>query len=431
MNNHLEGEDMNINNINNVKIKIDKQMKITSFGGYFIVNKIMKQLGLKELFGTGLGLKVRERNFKEIDYINSVIANLMTNGIYVSDIDRLKGDITFQNYAGFERGVPGGNAVVKYFSKADESSVEKMKSINFETGRRIINEMRKSNKSFGRKIYVFMDSSEIEVTGDQIEGAERNYNGDKSLRIHWIYFEDFIIGGDLYSSSHFVTYGWRELLDNLSKMTDLLDSEIHIFMDSAYYDYDIIHYIEEHDWTYTITMKHNESLIEDADALAESSWAEDYSDFDYYSEREKSFRRVIVRRIEKEEPDLFGKYNYGFIITNSKESPKSVYETHSLKMGMENNFKHLLIDFNLHHPRFLSLTSNQLYYQLAILSYNLVKAIQYLYLDGHYFFMRVRRFISHFILIAGKLIKHSREKIINLIRYPYDEKRLRRIVMMC
>lgn len=376
---------MKMKDINNVKIKIDKQMKITSFGGYFIVNKIMKQLGLKELFGTGLGLKVRERSFKEIDYINSVIANLMTNGIYVSDIDKLKGDITFQNYAGFERGVPGGNAVVKYFSKADESSVEKMKSINFETGRRIINEMRKHNKSFGRKIYVFMDSSEIEVTGDQIEGAERNYNGDKSLRIHWIYF----------------------------------------------YDYDIIHYIEEHDWTYTITMKHNESLIEDADALAESSWADDYSDFDYYSEREKSFRRVIVRRIEKEELDLFGKYNYGFIITNSKESPKSVYETHSLKMGMENNFKHLLIDFNLHHPRFLSLTSNQLYYQLAILSYNLVKAIQYLYLDGHYFFMRVRRFISHFILIAGKLIKHPREKIINLIRYPYDEKRLQRIVMMC
>jgi len=422
---------MKMNGINNVKIKIDEQMKITGFGGYFIVEKMMRQLGLQDLFGTGLGLKVRERDFKETDYINSVIANLMTNGIYVSDIDRLKGDNTFQNYAGFERGIPSGNAVAKYFSKADVASVEKMKFINFETTRRIINEMRKHNKSFGRKIYVFMDSSEIEVTGDQIEGAERNYNGDKSLRIHLIYFEDFIIGGDLYSSSHFVTYGWRELLDNLSKMSDLLESEIHIFMDSAYYDYEIIHYIEEHDWTYTITMKHNESLFENADALDESSWDCDYSELDYYSEKEKRFRRVVVRRIEMEDPDLFGKYNYGFIITNSKESPKLVNKAHSLKMGMENNFKHLLIDFNLHHPRFLSLAPNKLYYQLAILSYNLIKAIQYLYLDGHYFFMRVRRFISHFIMIAGRLVNHARGKIMKLIRYPYDEKRLRRIIMIC
>ncbi len=81
---------MQKNGINNVKIKIDKQMKITSFGGYFIVEKMIRQLGLIDLFGTGLGLKVRERDFKETDYINSVIANLMTNGIYVSDIDRLK-----------------------------------------------------------------------------------------------------------------------------------------------------------------------------------------------------------------------------------------------------------------------------------------------------------------------------------------------------
>ena len=422
---------MKKNGLNNVKIKIDEQMKITGFGGYFIVDKMMRQLGLQDLFGTGLGLKVRERDFKETDYINSIIANLMTNGIYLSDIDRLKGDNTFQDYAGFERGIPTGNAVGKYFSKADAHSVEKMKFINFETTRRIINEMRKHDKSFGRKIYVFMDSSEIEVTGDQIEGAGRNYNGDKSLRIHCIYFEDFIIGGDLYSSSHFVTYNWRELLDNLSKMSDLLESEIHIFMDSAYYDYDVIHYIEEHDWTYTITMKHNESLFENADALDESRWDCDHSEFDYYSEKEKRFRRVVVGRIEKKYPDLFGDYNYGFIITNSKESPKSLYEAHSLKMGMENNFKHLLIDFNLHHPRFLSLIPNKLYYQLAILSYNLIKAIQYLYLDGHYFFMRVRRFISHFIMIAGKLVDHAREKIMKLIRYPYDEKRLRRIIMIC
>jgi len=116
---------MKKNGMNNVKIKIDEQMKITGFGGYFIVEKMMRQLGLQDLFGTELGLKVRERDFKETDYINSVIANLMTNGIYVSDIDRLKGDNTFQNYAGFERGIPSGNAVAKYFSKADVASVKK------------------------------------------------------------------------------------------------------------------------------------------------------------------------------------------------------------------------------------------------------------------------------------------------------------------
>ena len=46
-----------------------------------------------------------------------------------------------------------------------------------------------------------------------------NKNGINNVKIKiddWIYFEDFIIGGDFYSSSHFVTYEWQELLDNLS-----------------------------------------------------------------------------------------------------------------------------------------------------------------------------------------------------------------------
>jgi len=70
------------------------------------------------------------------------------------------------------------------------------------------------------------------------------------------------------------------------------------------------------------------------------------------------FHRVAVKRVEK---DLFGKYDYYCIITNNRKlSPEQIFYRHSTKTGMENRFKDLLIDFNLHHPRMQSLFANKL-----------------------------------------------------------------------
>ena len=113
---------------------------------------------------------------------------------------------------------------------------------------------------------------------------------------------------------------------------------------------------------------------------------------------------------------------YYCINTNNRElTPERIFYRHSTKMGMENRFKDLLIDFNLHHPRMRSLSANRLYCQVVMLVYNLIKAIQYLKLKGHDFFLSIRSFILKFIIIPGKLVKHSGRRILKLPYFPGGE----------
>lgn len=408
-----------------VNVEIDSKLKITSFGGYFNILKMMNHLNICEMLSRGLGIKSRIRDYTEGDYLHSVIANLSTGGLVISDIDRFQEDKVFQEIAGFDNGVPLSNAVIKYFKKADEESIKKMEQINLVAIKRILKKVKNGRKP-ALRVFSFIDSSELEVDGKKIEGAAKNYNGDIALRYHAIFLEDFLIYSKIFSpEGHYVTYGWQDLMQALIEVQNIVESEIHLLMDSAYYDYSIINFIESQGWKYTISMDKFDCLIEEARVLSEQSWENDYNSFPYYSETDKRFHRVIIKRKERE-PDLFGKYDYSFVITNNEdESAERLYKRHSLKMGMENHFKDLLIDLNLHHPRFLKLESNQLYYQIAMLVHNLLKAIQYLKLVGEDFFLCIRRLIIRYILIGGRLVKHAGRRVLKLPYYPGGEERLK------
>lgn len=101
-----------------------------------------------------------------------------------------------------------------------------------------------------------MDTTELEVYGKQFEGASKNYNGDQALRIHAIFLEDFLVSLRLYSprGNHIIN-GWKDLLDDLKNIQDMINTEIHLMMDSAYFDYSIITRIEQEDWKYSISLK--------------------------------------------------------------------------------------------------------------------------------------------------------------------------------
>ena len=410
-----------------VNYKIDKNLKVTNYSGLGIFHSVMRRFSLFKKLSSGLGMKSRVRTFSEFDYIYLLMINLASGGGVISDINRFRNDKVFQKIFNFSKAIPQSSAVYKFLDTANEGSVRKFQEINTETLSTILKKVYKNRKK-PLRLLCFLDSTELEVYGKRFEGSSKNYNGDTALRVHALFLEDFLVSLRLYSPANkFVTFGWESLFEDLKSIQKVINSQIYILMDSAYFNYDIISQIEKEGWQYSITLKKFDTFFEESRIIPEEKWKADYSSFEYIPNNTDKSYRVIVKRTERER-DLFGKYDYYYIITNNRElSAEQIYLRHSVKMGMENRFKDLLIHLNLHHPRKQSLLANRLYYQIAMLVYNLIKSIQYLHIKGDDFFLSIRSFILKYIFIPGKLITHAGKLILKLPYYPHGEKLLLRL----
>jgi len=409
-----------------INYEIDENMELTNYAGLGIIIKLMEMLNIFRELSVKFGMKVRNKVYSEFNYIYLLLINFLTGGGVIRDIERFKNDKVFQKLFNFSKDIPNSSAIYKFLYKANKEAVERFYKINNNILKKILKLVYKNRKK-ALRVYCFMDSSELEVYGKDFEGASKNYNGDMALRIHAIFLEDFLVSLRLYSpKGHNVTYGWEELLNDLKSIQDIIgSSEIYIMMDSAYYDYDLIDRIEKEGWKYSITAKNYPILFDEADIISESDWEDNYSSFEYFPEKRDKSYRIVVKREEKEEKDLFFKYDYHFIITNNREeTPQKIFSLHSTKMGMENHFKDLLIYLNLHHPRQKSLFANRFYYQIGMLAYNLIKAIQYLKITGHDFFLSIKSFILRYIFIPGKLVTYSNKLTLKIPYFPGGKKHL-------
>jgi hypothetical protein len=409
-------------NLNEINAVIDSGQKITAFGGFWWLKKFMERLGIGAVFAQDYGIKQRRRGFSERDYFLSVLYSLLSGGKAISDIEKIRGDKAFKRLSGLTRGIPTAGAVLRFFNSSRGASVERFLDFNAAFAERLLHLMRINMLRFGKVVYAFMDSSEIEVYGEQFEGAGKNYEGNLALRLHAVFLEDFLCGLELHEVSHFVTFGWEHLLKRLSKAARAIRSKAHILLDSAYFDHRIINAIIAGRHYYSITCKHYPSLEDEARSLEPEQWKGDYAEFAYKPIGIAEPQRVAVRRFKKYCPDLFSEYNYAFVMTNRGGlTAQEIFDIHSAKSGYENNFKGLLSGLGLHHPRFMKLNANRLFCQVAMLAYNIMQAAKYLVLNGtKYFFTSVSGFIYRFVTNAGRLVTHNFKATLKLTEYPLD-----------
>jgi hypothetical protein len=252
-----------------VNYKIDPSLKITTYSGLKIFRQAMKSFSVFNKLETDFGMKTRNKKYLEFDYFYTLMANLVTGGTVIDDVMRFRNDKVFQKVFGFVKGIPQSSAIYKFLGKVHPKAIEKFQNINRETLLSILTKVYKGRKPVVR-VLCFMDSSELEVYGKHFEGASKNYNGDQALRIHAIFLEDFLVSLRLYSpKDKYVTFGWQDLLDDLKLIQDVVNTEIHIMMDSAYYDYEIIKRIEDEGWKYSITLKKFDVFFEESRVIPE------------------------------------------------------------------------------------------------------------------------------------------------------------------
>jgi hypothetical protein len=74
-------------------------------------------------------------------------------------------------------------------------------------------------------------------------------------------------------------------------------------------------------------------------------------------------------------------------------------------------FKEVLRGLDLHHPPCESLTANRMFYAIAALAYNLIKAVQILYLADECQSWTVPTLLRQVVRLPAVLVQHARRMI--------------------
>jgi len=91
-------------------------------------------------------------------------------------------------------------------------------------------------------------------------------------------------------------------------------------------------------------------------------------------------------------------WRHGFVTCEERDSTPQA----------ERRLSELLSDLDLHHPPCQDLLANRSFYTLATLAYNVLAALQLLYLSAEQTPRRIRTLIRHLLLVPVEMVRHAR-----------------------
>jgi hypothetical protein len=112
----------------------------------------------------------------------------------------------------------------------------------------------------------------------------------------------------------------------------------------------------------------------------------------------------------KKGDELF--WRHGFVAHEGRRSDAgAVMARHRLKGGKEQLFKEVLRGLDLHHPPCESLVANRMFYAIAALAYNLMKAVQLLGLPDECQGWTVATLLRQMVRLPAVLVRHARRLV--------------------
>jgi hypothetical protein len=286
----------------------------------------------------------------------------------------------------------------------------------------VIARVQAARWTYAGRAEVFFDDTQIEVFGPSFEGAKVNYNGERALSWQTFWFGPFLLDAELGSPgdvssalptmlqrhSHF----WQEracdfLADSGSSSAEYLQG-----IDQAGFTHWSVSYNK---WT-TVPERTAAALPENAwHPARKTTWrdgtevTEQHAGIRHTPAESKFTFPLAVARWKKSD-EMF--WRYGFVAHDEKRADaETIMARHRLKGGKEQLFKEVLRGLDLHHPPCESLTANRMFYAIAALAYNLMKAVQLLCLPDECQSWTVPTLLKQMVRLPAVLVNHARQLV--------------------
>lgn len=294
---------------------------------------------------------------------------------------------------------------------------------------------------WGRWVPIFGDGNQLEVTGKCFDAARKDRNGNLSEHLAFTTIGPFFAAAELRPGTQDEGLGMPVLLQ---RTTDLLQAatlgqESWLFLlDSAFGEKQVLeqlHLFPKARYLVGVNGQRNilERLCQEQPASQwvheprPAPWLEEasYCTF-YYQAKEWKAKETVVAIRYREKGDILPKFT--FLLSNltrkdirrdrarlhTSSYEATLWAMYRYKQGMENYQKPAVSDLGLHHPPSGRFGINQIFYNLALLAYNLGTFLSRCALPQEYRGMRLWRMRNILFRLAGRITVHARTTTIHL-----------------
>jgi len=424
----------------------EKERKATSKGGIGLAHSVAQRMRL----WSDVKKDVPERKdptqgYETVSVVASEVYGLLTGGRGFSATEPMRKDTPLLEILGLDR-APSSETVegvVKYLALESEGMKGLRTTISRFVNRGISLGKRSEIRCARGFVPLWVDGSLLEVYGKRFDAikAKKGQRGQMCVGAFvgpWLTGIDFAQEGEGEE-----TVGRRlltEAIDDVVRPNKLL-KEVLILMDSLYGDGPTFDQIEgiRGKPRYIVGvqgLREAERVMTDmapiswreTGADASRNWIESSVGMVWLQCTTWKKKRLMVCRRWKEEGDMF--WHYAGVATNLTEQDRRIRDLmgrsgksfeeiiwmlYSYKQGMENQWKDLLNDMQLHNPSCAKAAVNAVLYAIAGIAYNLAVAVRRLALEGTSRVMRLWRLRREVFDLPGYVVAHSRYIILRVL----------------
>ena len=398
--------------------------KQSTLGGLPALEALAQQFGLWQKLRALPGLDPRVRRthgYSPELNVAQLLYCFCSGGASLADAERLNDEPLVRELARVRR-FADQTQLGEWLRKQTDVSLAALWQLIGEFVRWVLARADAARWTYAGRAEVFFDDTQIEVFGPSFEGAKINYNGDRALSWQTFWFGPFLLDGQLGSpgdvsaalpamlARHRPFWQARAcdfLADSGSSSAAYLQA-----IDTAGFTHWSVSYNK---WT-TVPERTAAALPENAwQAARQTTWRDGTAVTEQHAgirhtpaDSEFTFPLAVARW--KKEDEMF--WRYGFVAHDERRSDaEAILARHRLKGGKEQLFKEVLRGLDLHHPPCESLMANRMFYAIAALAYNLMKAVQLLCLPDACQSWTVPTLLKQMVRLPALLVRHARRLV--------------------
>lgn len=280
-----------------------------------------------------------------------------------------------------------------------------------------------------KKLIIDLDSTVCTLWGNQ-EGAIRGYNpGHRNKKsYHPLFCFEANSGqsmfGLLRKGNVYTSTGSHEQLSELFERYSYQDYTMRFRGDAGFYDKRIIALLSQNQVEFAIVADMTGPLKHRVGTLRYKAVSDIYSFSELYYQPinwPKKYRYCVVRKkLPKEkiaQSTLFtlDRYSYSAIVTNLTMTPKNVWRFYNSRVRCERNIRSLKEDYYLANVPTKHFAANELYLELLLLAYDLIKWFQRLCLPKEWQSKTLQTLRNELLLLPGSFVRHGSKQI---LRFP-------------
>lgn len=408
-----------------VQVKFNSN-RLTHFGGVYLFHLFLKKIGWRNLVATTIRYGQRNNHYTISELIFSLLYPIILGLSRIEISKLLGGNGVFKLLIGLDN-FPDPTTLRRFLIRGSEEILPQLVRLHDQLRKYFINLIVPE-----KKLLIDLDSTVCTLYGHQ-EGAARGYNpggrGRKSY--HPLFCFEHYSGTSLFGllrhGNAYTSVGSLDCLKTFFRQFPKEEYQVRMRGDSGFYDKDIVALISQNKCEFTIVASMTgplKNLVVGLKYRAANDTDKRYAFAETFYQPmkwERPYRYCIIRKqLAPEDSDqstLFtvNAYSYSAIVTNLAMAPSNVWKFYNGRVQCERNIRSLKEDYYLGNIPTQKFKANELYLEILLWAYDLIKWFQRLCLPTADHNKTLETLRNELLLMPGSFAQHGSRQI---LRFP-------------